>query len=206
MLTLTAAIAAAEKIDKAVGIVAKVIDKLKAQPDIAAQKLGQALAEIAKTLQVVDNAAAEYLSLGIDAGALEKNSKTLLEIEGGRLKTEVERGRGHCHIIGEIYYQYLNRWFLKVLKGDEYNEINRVFMDLGNADDDLFVHLTHVASSLESEAADVLDLVVKNDVSGARARVLSALPVVRPLRKTMAGTMQTLYSMQSSFVDIAGGV
>jgi prefoldin subunit 5 len=57
------AVKAAEDIDKAVGIVAKLVAKLKAQPDLAAEKLGQALGEVAKTLQVVDNATSQYLRL-----------------------------------------------------------------------------------------------------------------------------------------------
>ena len=41
----------------------------------------------------------DHLSLGIDDGALSKNAKLLLDIDGGSLATEVERGRGHCHKI-----------------------------------------------------------------------------------------------------------
>ena len=57
MPDLIAAAKSAQKVDQAVGLVAKMIGKLKAQPDIAAQKLGQPLEEIAKTLQVFDSAA-----------------------------------------------------------------------------------------------------------------------------------------------------
>jgi hypothetical protein len=98
MIDVIAAVKSAEELDKAIDIVEKLVGKLKAQPDLAAEKLGQALGEIAKTLQVVDNSASQFLSLGIDDGALTKNSKLLLDIDGGSLRTEVERGRGHCHL------------------------------------------------------------------------------------------------------------
>jgi hypothetical protein len=61
MIEIGAAIKSAEELDNAVGIIAKLVSKLKAQPDIAAQKLCQPLGEVAKTLQVVDQAASEYL-------------------------------------------------------------------------------------------------------------------------------------------------
>ena len=206
MIDLSVAVKSAEELDKAVGIVAKLVGKLQAKPDLAAQKLGQALGEVAKTLQVVDNAASQFLSLGIDEGALGKNSRLLLDIDAGGLSTEVKRGRGHCHVIGEIYWKYLDKWFERAFDGNEYASVRRVFQDLGNADRDLFDDLEKVAGTLEAEARVALDFVVQGEEANARTRVLSALPALRPLRKTISKTMQTLYSMQSEFVDITGAV
>lgn len=206
MIDPSLAVKAAEELDKVVGIVAKLVGKLKAKPDLAAQKLGQALGEVAKTLQVVDNATSEFLSLGIDEGALSKSSKLLLDIDGGSLSTEIERGRGHCHVIGDIYRKYLDKWFARAFDSGEYASVRDVFLELGFADRDLFADLETVAVTLEAEARVVLDFVVKGEEANARACVLSALPAVRPLRKTISKTMQTLYSMQSEFVDISGSV
>jgi len=205
-LEIGAAIKSAEELDKAVGLIAKAIGKLKAQPDLAAQKLSQALSEVAKTLQVVDTAATQYMSLGIDEGALSKNSKELLQIEGGGLKTEVARGRGHCHVIGNIYFKYLDKWFERVWKGDQYKELREVFVRLGDADDDLFADLGNVAVALEQEAHEVLNLVLKNEEAQARTRVLAALPILRPLRKTIARTMESLYAIQGELADVTGAV
>jgi hypothetical protein len=203
MIDVQLAVECADGIDKIIGILAKLVEKLKAQPDLAAQKLAQALEEVAKTLVVVDNAACQFLSLGIDHGALEKTSKLLLAIDGGGLSTEVERGRGHCHVISEIYREHLDKWFERAFNPAENVSAKAAFQRLSSADDDLFGALTTVASLLENEAGEVLDLVLKGDQAGARNRVLSAMPALRPLRKTISKTMQTLYSMQSEFVDIA---
>jgi len=206
MIDVSAAVKSAEELDKAVGVVAKLVEKLKSKPDLAAQKLGQALGEVAKTLYVVDNAASEFLSLGIDEGALAKNSRLLLEIDGGSLSTEVQRGRGHCHRIDQIYSKYLDKWFESVFNQDEYASVKRVFQELGDADGNLFRNLEQVAVALQVEASVVLDFVVKGEESNARSRVLLALPAIRPLRRTVLKTMQTLYSMQGEFVDIMGAV
>lgn len=204
-MNLLAALKAAQDLDKFVGIVAGVAGKLKAQPDIAALKLSQALGEVAKTLQVVDRAAADYLGL-IDDGALAKNAKLLLDIEGGSLMTEVERGRGHCHKIEHIYSNYLDKWFSRALDAQESASIAKAFESLGGADGTLFYQLEAVANLLQKEAADVLDLVVKNDQPAARARVLAAMAELRPLRKQLSQTMQTIYGMQSQFVDLTGAI
>ena len=206
MPDLLTAVKSAQEIDKAVGIIAKVIGKLKAQPDVAAQKLGQALEEVAKTLQAIDGAASSYLSLGIDEGALEKNSQLLLRIEGGTLATEVRKGLGHCHLIWQIYRAYLDKWFSKVLAPDEQAAMADVFQRLGSADNDLFADLGRVADTLQQEAAAALDLVVNGEQQKARDRVLQLLPSLRPLRRTIASTMQTLYGLKAEFADIAGVV
>ena len=206
MIDIAAAAKAAEELDKSIGIIGKLVAKLKTQPDIAAQKLGQALGEVAKTLQAVDDAATEYLSLGIDEGALAKNSKKLLEIDGGSLSTEVRRGLGHCHLIGHIHRTYLDKWFKRTFNKDDYSTISRVFQSLEEADGGLFDNLASVASKLEQEANAVLDLVVRGDEAAARQRVLSSLPDLQPLRKRISKTMATIYSLQSDFVDITGSV
>ena len=60
MIDVSVAVNCAEQLDKIIGVIAKVVDKLKAKPDLAAEKLGQALEEVAKTLQVVDHAASQF--------------------------------------------------------------------------------------------------------------------------------------------------
>lgn len=206
MIDVGAAVKSAEELDKAVGIVAKVVEKVRSKPDLAAQKLGQALGEVAKTLQVVNNATAEFLSLSSDEGALGKNSKLLHEIDGGSLRTEVERGRGHCHLILDIYSKYLDKWFERSFSREDYAEVQKVFYDLGDADSTMFADLEQVATTLEKEAGQVLDLVQSGREADARARIMATLPVLRPLRKTISHTMQAIYSMQSDFVSISGSV
>jgi len=68
---------AGKKVDEALGIVGRLVSKLKAQPDLGALKLGQAVEEIAKTYQAVDGTISSVLCLAIDGDALQKNSKVL---------------------------------------------------------------------------------------------------------------------------------
>lgn len=204
MIEVSAALKGVEELDKAVGIIAKLAGKLKAKPDLAAQKLREALGEVAKTLTAVDNAVSQFMSLGMAQGALTKDSQLLLHIEGGNLSTEVERGRGHCHLITQIYSQYLDKWFEREFKKDDYDSVEEVFRQLGYSDAGVFCALDQMVEFLEREAKVILDLVLKGEEANARTLVLSAWPTLRELRKTISKTMQTLYSMQSEFVEIAG--
>lgn len=204
MPDLSTALASAKQVDEALGLIGKLVAKLKRDPDAAAVKLGQALDEIAKTYQALDTAISNYLSLAIDDGALQSRSKVLLDIEGGGLSTEVERGRGHCHIIGNIYFQHLDRWFARVLKPDEYEEIRNVFHELGNADSDVFAHMVAVAQELEKEAGAVLESLIKGDMPDARQRVLNARGELKPLRVSISSTMRRLYELKTEFVGLSG--
>lgn len=132
-------------------------------------------------------------------GALGTRSKLLLEISGGSLKTEVKRGRGHCHVIGNIYRIYLDKWFARVFKEkNDYESVKLVFETLGNADDDLFYDLEQLAAKLEKEAGDVLELVIKGQEKKARTRVLSALPVLQPAPPSETRALQATTASAAS--------
>ncbi len=203
--TVGTALTAAEKVDKGLGLISKYLDTFKSHPDVAAQKLAQALEEIAKTYQVVDTAFSAYLSLGIDDAALEKNSKPLLAIEGGALNIDVERGRGHCTAIKHIHDTYLNKWFARVFQSaqGEYDQVQSVFYALAYADEDLFEYFVTVVKALQEEATAALDLVVAGKTQEARQRILSSRPALGPLRRTISQTMQQLYRLKGEFIQIA---
>jgi hypothetical protein len=204
MIETAAALESIKKADEALGIIGKLVAKLKAQPDLAALKLAEALDEIGKTWQVMDTAITQFLKLGIDSDAMEKGSEVLLRIEGGGLLNEVKDGRGHCHIIGNIFYKYLDRWFAEVLKGEELDSIRRVFDMLSEADDDVFLYMENVAEQLQTEATQVLDMVSTGKVNEAKSRVLAFRKELQPLRLGMSGTLQKLYNLKSDFIQISG--
>ncbi|GJL52842.1 MAG: hypothetical protein NPIRA01_40690 [Nitrospirales bacterium] len=204
MIETAAALESIKKADEAIGVIGKLVAKLKAQPDLAALKLAEALDEIGKTWQVMDKAITQFLKLGIDSDAMEKGSEVLLRIEGGGLLNEVKDGRGHCHIIGNIFYEYLDRWFEQVLKGAELDSIRQVFNMLSEADDDVFLYMEIVAAQLQREATEVLNMVSTGKVNEAKSRVLAFRKELQPLRLGMSGTMQKLYNLKSDFIQISG--
>jgi len=204
MIETQAALAAIKKIDDAVGVVGKLISKFKGQPDLAAAKLADALDEVAKTWRVMDEAISAYLRLGIDEAALEKGSEVLLKIEGGGLLVTVKQGRGHCHIIGNIFITYLDRWFERVLKGKQLDAIRDVFYMLGNADDDVFSHMENIAAQLQADANAVLNMVIKGNAQEAKAYVLSMRNDLHRFRLAVSAAMAKLYNLRAEFIKIAG--
>lgn len=203
MIEPSAALAAAKQIDDAVGLIARLLGKLRAQPDIAALKLSAALYEIQKSYNVLNEAFAEFNSLALVDGALTDRSQRLLDIASGSLGVQVKAGLGSCHQIGNIYQKHLRRWFEKAFKHREQTQVQAIFDNLSNADRDLFRVLAKLADDLADDAKEVVGLVMQGKYDEAQQRVLISYEKLLPVQKTMARTAEKMFDLNSSFIQIA---
>lgn len=200
-----AALTTIKQVDESLGIIGKFVAQLKAQPDLAALKLAAALDEIRKTWEVVDEAISSYLALGIDQDALAKHSKLLLQLGGGGLLVKVQEGRGHCSVIGHIYSIYLDRWFEKVFMGknDELAMMCGVFSDLAYADQDVFREMEEIGKQLQAESTKALDLVLAGKEDEAQTRIRSSLKDLLLIQQSISQTLQKLFNLKTSFIEIS---
>jgi hypothetical protein len=202
-----AALAAVQKADEALSLIAKLMAKLRAQPDAAALKLSAALDEIAKTYEVVDRAFSSYAALAIDDGALSTRSFELLSIAGGGLSVRVKDGRGDCNKINNIYQTYLRRWFERALNPTEQLAMEQAFIwpdGLSDADDTLFRHLTDLAGQLQSDATAVLDLVYDKRLEEARASIWLTYLTLRPVQEAMGQSLQRMLELKNDLILLTG--
>lgn len=200
------AMAAVKTTDEALGVVARLVSKLRARPDVAALKLSMALDEIVKTYTVVDSTFATYASLAIDPDALTQRSQELLSIAGGALRVQVDQGRGNCHNIYVIYDTYLKKWFSRVLNPQEQREIERVFLGpnaLADADNTLFQQLGELADELSADAKLVLNMVYEGKHSEARERVWSTYQALEPVQSAITKSTRTLIKLKDEFGQLA---
>jgi hypothetical protein len=193
---------AAKQIDEALGLIAKLLGKLRAQPDIAAIKLSAALDEIVKTYRAVDEALTEYVSLAIDRDGLDSGAGRLVSIAGGSLSVSVGQGRGHCHQIQLIYREHLVRWFERVFNGDELADMERVFSMLGSGDWTVFDDLARVVDQLQTDAKLVLADVIAQRQNDARQRVLQTYQVLAPIQQQMATGMTRIFELKDTFIGL----
>jgi hypothetical protein len=202
MVEIAAAVESAKKLDEAVGLVARVIGKLKADPEAAALKLSDALDEIAKTYRVVDDAVAIYLGLALVAQRDQLDAHTLLKLQGGALIAEVERGRGHCHRILAIYDKFLDKWFSRVLSSD-YPTVKKQFEFLGTVDGDLFAQLVELARMLQTEADEVLNLLLADRGQEAQQKVRDLFMPLKALRVQLGVALTNLFALRNELLEMA---
>ncbi len=205
--TVAAGREAVKTAEDAVSVIGKLINKLRAHPDVAALKLSEGLNEIMKTYLVVDEAFNSYFSLA-EKGALKSRTKDLYAISGGSLSALVSAGKGDCFKIYEIYRDYLDKWFAKVFNKSELAEMKEAFQGpggLSDSDDTLFRALRVIAAQLEQEAQGLIPLVHSGNVSKARKAVVSAYTALAPMRAEMSDTIRQMYELKNEFDQIALG-
>lgn len=204
MIETKAALGVVKELDEAIGTISKLVAKLRGQPDVAALKLAEALDEIGKTWQVTDDAIAKLFKVGFSPEDASHGSDRLLAIEGGALQVNVAKGRGHCHVIMNIFVAHLDRWFDRVLKGQELDAIRNVFYRLGNADSDVFELMEKVAEQLQGEANAALDAIAMGRSADAKTRIMSLRPQLNPFRLALSAALAKLYTLKGEFISIAG--
>jgi hypothetical protein len=195
--------------EESISTIRRLVERLRAQPDMAALKLSAAIDEVMKTYQAVDGAITSYGSLALDTDALTTRSRELLAIAGGSLEVEVENHRGHSQAIREIYDKYLFRWFDKVFNQTELQEMEAAFYGpngLANADHNLFAELLNVAESLTAAASTVVPLAMAGDVDRARREIVDSYLALTPLQQAMAKSMRQMAALKNDFLELARAV
>lgn len=150
----------------------------------------------------MDKAITDFLRLGIEPDGLNAGSELLLKFEGGTLAVDVSRARGHCQVIDNIFGKYLDKWFDRVLAGDELASMRTVFAQLGSADFSVFDTLENVASQLQKNATDVLNGVYAGQIDAARSQILDARKELQPLKIAMSEALRVLFGLKSEFLRI----
>jgi hypothetical protein len=194
------ALKAIDELDKAVGLIGRLLSKLRAQPDLAALRLSAALDEIAKTYLAVSTAISTYI--GVDPAEPAARGQ-VQAIANHDLDWVVEQGRGHCHAIMNIYERYLRRWFEQVLDPNEQREYRDVFYELSGADSALFERLTGMVFQLADDAAITLQYILEDDPDQATQHIKATFKTLAPTQRALSQGMVEIYRLKNEFIQIA---
>ena len=183
------------------GLIQSVKGKLLRNPDAAADKLVLVLDELTKVYITVEAELVSYLSLYFEPQEnLAEERAQLLKLEGGQLKARVAEARGHCHKIGNIYWNHLNPWFARVLDSDEQQMLQSLFMALGSADAGMISLLDGLVAWLAPQASATLDLVDGSQIDEANQHIRTARKEVATVRQTTARAVVDLRNLQADFI------
>lgn len=201
-------IAAINATGDAVGKLASLKDKLRANPSAAAAALAEALGEVDKTYFAIESELARLVALAVNPGALEKDITPLAELEGGRLRTRVHASRGHCSKIANIYDRDLKRWFERVLNSTEVLITQEIFDTLRNEDQALYALLEPLATIISDEARSAMDILTgpTPDFEVVKRRLLQARGRLRPVRERLNAIANQLGSLRQEFIEVSGAV
>ena len=181
----------ADGIDEAARFLAEVrakLDMLAANPG-AANGLRSALTGVRDTDAAVGVAIDEFLAPVVEHATLTVD--TYRRLAAGRLVTEIERQRGHCKRIAQLYIQDGGlRETLPASVGDDIRrELDLLVLQISTSDVDLFDAMAQIGKALQNEAAAVTNLLLAGQDAEANARLRRAEGVLLPLRQRINESM-----------------
>jgi hypothetical protein len=188
-------------IDEARAFLARVramTDMLKANPGASAS-LGSALNGVRDTYRVVGSAIDEFLAPVTDGGQI--SAATFRSLADGHLLADIERERGHCKRIAQVYIESggLRESLPESVGSDLRDEIDELILGLSSADDDLFNAMAAIGSTLDKQASVVVNLLLADQDAEANARLRHAEQVLRPLRQSVNHGMAEVERIASEF-------
>jgi dsDNA-binding SOS-regulon protein len=176
--------------------------RLKSMPGLARQRLDDVLVEIDKTFTTVDDAVKEHLAAALDPAMIDTDPNILIRLAGPDIPIRVERDRGHCHEIGNIYRTYLRGVLDPLLAGNPQAkaETDQIFDTLSMADSDLFNQLSRVATLLQARANEALKLQLATGAEAAKTALREGGSGLIELRQKLQAAHLALVDVRNEFI------
>jgi hypothetical protein len=191
------------------GVLDAIKAKLVKQPDPAAAKLVTVLEELSKIYGAIDDEFTNYLSLFFDDAdprQLARERAALARLEGGEIRARMAEARGRCSKITNIYDRYLTPWFDRVVNPDEALQLQGLFRELYEVDSHMVDAITGLSDWLAAEAEKTNDLVERDALADANARIDAARQERRAVRQRTAEAMIGIRRLESEFIEVSGAV
>jgi hypothetical protein len=162
------------------------------------ENLRGVLTEVGNTYHTIYNEIARFIGAGVTPGPIDP--MPFVEMEGGILKAEIQRGIGRCDHIFELYnYGGLRQWIEDSgeLSAEEMIEVDYVFRRLSNADFSLFEPIGEVGNVLTKQSEVIVNLLSQQQEDTARRRVLDLRKeMLKPLQQRLAEAIDNLQRQQ----------
>lgn len=169
-------------------------------PETAA--LRGALDEVSKTYRAVNSAILRFKMQAIQSTI---SAEPFLTLETSGLRSEIAKGRGHCH---QIWNYYVRSGGVRESIARKVNEgtltladakaVDVAFDDLGTGDMDLFEPLEKIGELLSNESRAVANLLLAGQEAVARQRILDGRLKLQPFEDKLAEAILELQKTESS--------
>ena len=181
------------------------LESVRARSDILRQNPGSeqalrdALRGVRETYEVVLDAIDQFLA------PLNTNSPVdygrYAPIASGRMVADIERRRGHCKRITQIYIESggLRESLPPTVNSDAKDALDALMSSMAGADADLFQQMTAVGAALAKEGAVISNLLLAEQTQFAEAHLRKCASGLIPLQQELA---QGMGKVDSLIVDL----
>jgi len=162
-----------------VGLLDKLLLKFISSSKKAWQSLAEALNEIEKSTTALRDALLAVSNISVVEPVTSDVAKELDNLASGVLEISVQKAKGSCHRIGEIYDTYLsgilsNLVQSKFLNSTEVGELEGLFYDLSKSDAS-FLEIAQIISGRLREVSESIRTHLENKDSLKAKEIISAL-------------------------------
>lgn len=193
-----------KKVDEAVSILDKYKCKLKGDYDTAYLKLDEALDEIDKMVESILEQLKKFMYLETDDRIREELEKDLFDFEVNSMGKRIEKSRGHCHKVDNIYGKYLDGFFSTRLNTDELKEMRHAFLMLSNMDGYLYTAIEQISEDLSQKAEGVKEMLDDKEISieQIKKKHKSYRNELLHAYKALSGTMEKIFKVRNWFIQV----
>jgi hypothetical protein len=162
------------------------------------------LDEVHRTYASVSEAVTRFIAPAVRRGPID--AKPYLAMERGQLATLIANNQGHCTRIVEYYFRVggLRDWLSRRVPAGKLASLDKVFGELGEADDELFAALFEVGHVLTAEASAIVNLVLAGQQRLARRRILEGREKLLPLEGGLSKAMGSLQRAEATLGFVPG--
>lgn len=171
------------------------LDDVRARSDVLRKNPGSeralrdALRGVRQTYETVIDAIDQFLAPLTTKADLELREYRL--IASGRMVETIERQRGHCKRITQIYIESggLRESLPSTVSSEAKDALDDLMLSIAGADSDLFQQMTAVGSALAKEAAVITNLLLAEQSQFAAAHLRQCASTLIPLQQVLAQGM-----------------
>jgi len=171
------------------------LEDVRARSDVLRQNPGSeralrdALRGVRQTYEVVIDAIDQFLAPLTTKSRLEL--VRYIPIASGRMVEEIERQRGHCKRITQIYIESggLRESLPSTVRSEAKDALDDLMLSMAGADADLFQQMTAVGSALAKEGAVITNLLLAEQAQFAEAHLRQCASKLLPLQQELAQGM-----------------
>jgi hypothetical protein len=199
-------------VDEAIAILEKYKTKLIGDYDTAYLKLDEAMDEIDKMVDSILTWLKKFIYLNLneadedlsDEARRAKLKLLLLDFEMNAMTKNIEKSRGHCFRVGNIYNKYLENFFSKKLNSKELEDARHAFLILGNMDGSLYTAMERLCEFLSQNASQLNQLLDDGkSMEDIRKEHETTKEELLQIYKQVSGTMERMYKVRNWFIQIA---
>lgn len=153
--------------------------------------------EIDNTYKVILESVNKYLMPAI--GSDNFDTTPYLDFSNGLISLEIDRNRGHCHIISQNYFKgggVRDKLREQLSNNDVFESFDSLFSRLSDGDNDVFHRIQSIGDFIRDESGNIVEMLMEDKIEEAKKKIREDYKKITPLKKMLQEGMQDISDLK----------